>query len=153
GVDDGIKKKDYENIFARIGDSIKRLFAIESPSTVFRGYRQDTMEGYRLGLEDGKPAVVAEIEDMSKQMKEKGLDPFEKFVEDSNRAVQSSYFGMLDELESRFRTSLREIMSNWEGAPDWFKNSIFGIISTASGELKDSIKEHATEGAQGIKDS
>jgi len=154
GVDDGIKKKDYENIFTRIGDSIKGVFGIESPSTVFRGYGQDTMEGYRLGLEDGKPAVVAEIKDMSKQMKEQGLDPFEKFVEDSNRAVQSSYFGMLDELKSKFTTSLSEIMSDWKGAPDWFKNSIFNVIDAGAQGLTNTMKtkfKEAVEGEGGIK--
>jgi hypothetical protein len=154
GVDEGIKKKDYDKIFTRIGDSIKGVLGIKSPSTVFRGYGQDTMEGYRLGLEDGKDAVVAEIEDMSKQMKEKGLDPFEKFVEDSNRAVQSSYFGMLDELKSGFKTSLREIMSNWEGAPDWFKDSIFNVIDAGAEGLTKTMKtkfKEAVEGEGGIK--
>ena len=91
---------------------------------------------------------------MSKQMKEKGLDPFEKFVKDSNRAVQSSYFGMLDELKSGFKTSLREIMSNWEGAPDWFKNSIFNIIDAGAQGLTKTMKEkfkEAVEGEGGIK--
>jgi hypothetical protein len=154
GVDDGIKKKDYDKIFTRIEDSIKGVLGIKSPSTVFRGYGQDTMEGYRLGLNDGKKAVVAEIEDMSKQMKEKGLDPFETFVEDSNRAVQSSYFDMLDELESEFKTSLSEIMSNWKGAPDWFKNSIFNIIEAGAEGLTKAMKtkfKEAVEGEGGIK--
>jgi hypothetical protein len=154
GVDDGIQKKDYDKIFIRIGDSIEGVLGIKSPSTVFRGYGQDTMEGYRLGLEDGKDAVVAEIEDMSQQMKEKGLDPFETFVEDSNRAVQSSYFDMLDELESGFKTTLSEIMSNWEGAPDWFKNSIFNIIDAGAQGLTKTMKEkfkEAVEGEGGIK--
>jgi hypothetical protein len=154
GVDDGIQKKDYDKIFIRIGDSIEGVLGIKSPSTVFRGYGQDTMEGYRLGLEDGKDAVVAEIEDMSQQMKEKGLDPFETFVEDSNRAVQSSYFDMLDELESEFKTSLSEIMSNWKGAPDWFKNSIFNIIEAGAEGLTKTMKtkfKEAVEGEGGIK--
>jgi len=152
GVDEGIKKKDYENIFIRIGDSIKDVLGIHSPSTVFREYGQDTMEGYRLGLEDGKNAVVAEIEDMSKQMKEKGLDPFETFVEDSNRAVQSSYFGMLDELKSGFMTSLSEIMSNWEGAPDWFKNSIFNVIDAGAEGLTKAMKTKFKEAVEGEDD-
>jgi len=154
GVDEGIQTEDYDNIFARIGNSIKRVFGIQSPSTVFRGYGQDTMEGYRLGLADGKKAVVAEIKDLSKQMKEQGLDPFEKFVEDSNRAVQSSYFGMLDELKSKFTTSLSEIMSDWKGAPDWFKNSIFNVIDAGAEGLTKTMKEkfkEAVEGEGGIK--
>jgi len=152
GVDDGVQKKDYDNIFIRIGDSIKDLFGIESPSTVFRGYGQDTMEGYRLGLEDGKNAVVAEIEDLSKQMKEKGLDPFETFVEDSNRAVQSSYFDMLDELESEFMTSLSEIMSDWKDVPDWFKNSIFNVIGTGVQDLTKAMKTKFKEAVEGEED-
>jgi hypothetical protein len=44
-------------------------------------------------------------------------------------------------------------MEEWEGLPSWFQDSILDIISAASKDLKNSIKEHATEGAQGIKDS
>jgi len=154
GVDRGIQSKDYDNIFKRIGNSIKNVFGIKSPSTVFRGYGRDTAGGYRLGFADGKKAIVAEVEDLSRQMKEKGLDLFEDFVDESNRTVQSSYFGMLDELESGFMTTLREIMSNWEGAPDWFKNSIFDIIGAGAQGLTSVIKtkfKEAVEGEGGIK--
>lgn len=154
GVDEGIKKKDYDNIFTRVGDSIKSVFGIKSPSKVFRGYGLDTMKGYRLGLGDGKKAVVAEVEDMSKQMKKKGLDLFEDFVDESNRTVQSSYFGMLDELESGFTTTLREIMSDWKGAPDWFKNSIFNVIDAGARDLTKAMEtkfKEAVEGEGGIK--
>jgi len=90
GVDRGIQSKDYDNIFKRIGDSIKSVFGIKSPSTVFRRYGRNTGEGYRLGFADSKKAIVAEVEDLSRQMKEKGLDLFEDFVDESNRTVQSS---------------------------------------------------------------
>ena len=42
---------------------------------------------------------------------------------------------------------------DWDSLPPWFKDSMFDIISAGSRDLKNSIKENATEGAQGIKDS
>ena len=45
-------------------------------------------------------------------------------------------------------------MSNWEGAPDWFKNSIFNIIDAGAQGLTKTMKEkfkEAVEGEGGIK--
>jgi hypothetical protein len=61
---------------------------------------------------------------------------------------------MLDELERGFTTSLREIMSNWEGAPDWFKDSIFNIIDAGAQGLTKVMKtkfKEVVEGEDGIK--
>ncbi|MGI6078764.1 MAG: phage tail protein, partial [Fastidiosipilaceae bacterium] len=154
GVDEGIEKRDYDNIFTRIADSCESVFEIKSPSKLFRKYGRKTGEGYRLGFKDSKKAIVAEVEDLSKQMKKKGLDLFEDFVDESNRTVQSSYFGMLNNLESEFRTSLGEIMSDWKGAPDWFKNSIFNVIDAGVQGLTKAMKtkfKEAVEGEGGIK--
>jgi hypothetical protein len=170
GVEEGMEKSDWKKAFETVITEAKEVYEIQSPSRVFEDIGGDLAEGLKKGLDEGIQkedydnifsrigdsikVVVAEIKDMSKQMKKEGLDPFEKFVENSNRAVQSSYFGMLDELKSGFKTSLREIMSNWKGAPDWFKNSIFNIIDAGAEGLTKAMKtkfKEAVEGEGGIK--
>jgi len=93
------------------------------------------------------------MKQVTNDLKTEGLDPFQGFVDKSNRTIQRSYFNMLDVVEDSFTGTLEEIMNNWETLPEWFKNFVFDIISAGSRDLKNSIKEHATEGAQGIKDS
>jgi hypothetical protein len=93
------------------------------------------------------------MKQVTKDLKTKGLDPFQGFVDKSNQAIQDSYLNMLDAVEDGFIGLLKEIMNNWETAPGWFKDFVFDVISAGSKDLNNSIKEHATEGAQGIKDS
>src|SRR5690606_6736645 len=153
GVDEGIKKKDYDNIFTRIGDSIKSVFGIKSPSTVMISHGLDMGNGLAIGIQRSGENVVSAMKQLTNNLKTEGLDPFQEFVEESNQVIQDSYLNLLDAVEDGFIGSLEEIMNNWETAPGWFKDFVFGTISTASKDLKNSIKEHATEGAQAIKDS
>lgn len=170
GVEEGMEKSDWKKAFETVITEAKEVYEIQSPSRMFEDIGGDLAEGLKKGLDEGIQkedydnifsrigdsikTVVAKIKNMSEQMKKEGLDPFENFVEDSNRAVQSSYFGMLDELKSGFKTSLREIMSNWKGAPDWFKNSIFNVIDAGAEGLTKAMKtkfKEAVEGEGGIK--
>lgn len=153
GVDDGIEKGDYDKMFTRISDSIKNVFGIRSPSQLMMGYGGDMMEGLTIGVQRGGKSVVSAMKQVTNNLKSKGLDPFQGFVDKSNQAIQGSYFNMLDVVEDGFTGSLEEIMNNWGTAPGWLKDFVFDVISAGSRDLKNSIKENATDGAQGIKDS
>src|SRR5690606_4919185 len=153
GVDEGIKKKDYDNIFTRIGDSIKSVFGIKSPSTVMISYGLNLGEGLAIGVRQSGKNVVSAMKQVTNDLKSKGLDPFQGFVDKSNRAIQRSYFKMLDVVEDGFTGTLEEIMNDWETVPEWFNDFVFDVISAGSRDLKNSIKANATEGVQGIKDS
>lgn len=153
GVDDGIKKKDYDNMFTRISESIKNVFGIKSPSRLMMGYGGDMMDGLAIGVQRGGKNVVSAMKQVTDDLKTEGLDPFQEFVDESNQAIQDSYFETLDVMEYSFLDTLSVVIREWESLPSWFQDSIFDIISAGSRDLKDSIKEHATEGAQGIVDS
>jgi hypothetical protein len=131
----------------------KKVYKTQSPSKVFKDIGGDLMDGLAIGVQRGGGNVVSAMKQVTNDLKTEGLDPFQEFVDESNQAIQSSYFETLDVVESSFLDTLSVVMEEWEGLPSWFQDSILDIISTASKDLKNSIKEHATEGAQAIKDS
>src|SRR5690606_7213606 len=136
GVDEGIKKNDYDNIFTRIGDSIKSVFGIKSPSTVMISHGLDLGNGLAIGIQRSGKNVVSAMKQVTNDLKSKGLDPFQEFVEESNRAIQSSYLETLDVVEYSFLDTLSVVMGEWEGLPSWFQDSILDIISAGSRDLK-----------------
>jgi hypothetical protein len=158
GLKEGIQAKLSDNWFTRTFQKIGGFFTkeneIQSPSKLYMRYGGYMMDGLSIGIQKGGKNVVSAMKQVTNDLKTKGLGPFEDFVDESNRAVQSSYFGMLDELESRFMISLDEIMSDWEDAPDWFKNSIFNVIDAGARDLTKAMKtefKEAVDGEGGIK--
>jgi hypothetical protein len=153
GVDEGIKKNDYDNMFTRISDSIKNVFGIKSPSRLMMGYGGDMMDGLAIGVQQGGKNVVSAMKQVANDLKTEGLDPFEEASKQTNLSIQSSYLETIDVVEYEFLDTLKTVIDNWDTLAPWFKDSVFNIISAGSRDLKNSIKENATEGAQGIKDS
>ena len=87
GVDEGIKEKDYDNIFARIGDSIKSVFGIKSPSKVMISHGLDLGSGLAIGIQRSGKSVVSAMKQVTNDLKSEGLDPFQEFVDKSNRTI------------------------------------------------------------------
>ena len=154
GVEEGMKKSNWKKAFETVITEAKKVYEIQSPSRVFEDIGSDIGEGLKIGVQRSGKNVVSAMKQITNDLKTKGLDPFEDFVDKSNRAIQDSYFNMLDVVEDGFIGSLEEIMNNWKGAPDWFKNSIFNIIEAGAEGLTKTMKtkfKEAVEGEGGIK--
>jgi len=51
-------------------------------------------------------------------------------------------------VEYEFLDTLETVIDNWDTLAPWFKDSVFDIISAGSRDLKNAVKDNATEGAQ-----
>jgi hypothetical protein len=153
GVEEGMEKSDWKKAFETVITEAKEVYEIQSPSKVFEDIGSDIGEGLKIGVQRSGKSVVSAMKQVTKDLKTKGLDPFQGFVDKSNRAIRSSYFETLDVIEYDFLDTLSVVIKEWDRLPSWFQDSILDIISAGSRDLKNSIKKNATEGAQGIKDS
>jgi hypothetical protein len=153
GVEEGMEKSDWKKAFETVITEAEKVYKIQSPSKVFEDIGSDIAEGLKIGVQRGGKKVVSAMKQVANNLKTEGLDPFEDFVDESNQVIQDSYFETLDVMEYSFLDTLSVVMGEWERLPSWFQDSIFDIISARSRDLKDTIKDNATESAQSIVDS
>ncbi|MHA7852194.1 phage tail tape measure protein [Roseovarius sp.] len=130
GLVDGVlaKWEDLKSTVTGIGagmrDSLKEMLGIKSPSRVFREIGQNAVEGLRLGLEDGEPALAAAIDRTGNTMMS---------LRDGVKSVFKGLVSDTQDFSASIEDTLRNLADNLiSSGIDMLFNTIFGAIGGGS---------------------
>lgn len=129
----------WKNIWKGITDWFCNLFGIHSPSRLFYGYGQNTVQGYQDGIDDGKDGVYDAMEEVKDEASATWDDDdiYAKYGEQINQAISDALILNSGIIYNTFNQMITDCLVILEDSKDEFSSIIKTIIDYVNSNITD----------------